>query len=123
MSAIFFGGLPRKILEMFSDGKFELVISKVIYEEYLETAEVLSERYPGLQYKTLLERLVKKAHFVVAPPFNECVCKDPDDDIYLEAAVASGATVISTGDKLLLACDGFRGIRILKPRDLLDLLN
>ena len=43
------------------------------------------------------------------------VCRDPDDDRFLEAAVNGRATVVVTGDEDLLALHPFRGIRILEP--------
>lgn len=47
-------------------------------------------------------------------------CRDPKDDKYLEAAVASEADCIVSGDPDLLALHPFRGIPILSPRDFLD---
>lgn len=41
-------------------------------------------------------------------------CRDPDDDKFLELALASGARAIVTGDEDLLVLDPWRGIRIVK---------
>lgn len=41
-------------------------------------------------------------------------CRDPDDDKFLELALASGARAIVTGDADLLVLDPWRGIRIVK---------
>lgn len=49
------------------------------------------------------------------------VCRDPKDDCTLECAVKSGASLIITGDKDLLALGEFRGIRILTARQYLEL--
>ncbi len=123
ISAIFFGGAPRKIIDFLHDGKFELILSKAIYQEYIEIAERLAFKYKKLDgHMQVLHQLGEIASFVKANHFESQVCEDPDDDIFLEAAVASGATIISSGDKLLLACDGYRGIRVMRPKDLLGLL-
>jgi putative PIN family toxin of toxin-antitoxin system len=50
------------------------------------------------------------------------VCRDPEDDVYLELAVASEAWAIATGDEDLLVLDPFRQIRILRPADYLSLV-
>jgi putative PIN family toxin of toxin-antitoxin system len=48
------------------------------------------------------------------------ICRDPKDDMVLECAESSGAEVIVTGDKDLLAVGEYEGIRILTPRAFLD---
>jgi putative PIN family toxin of toxin-antitoxin system len=45
------------------------------------------------------------------------VCRDPDDDNILAAAVSGKCDCIITGDKDLLVLKAFRGIDILSPRD------
>ncbi|WP_084696270.1 putative toxin-antitoxin system toxin component, PIN family [Salisaeta longa] len=42
--------------------------------------------------------------------------RDPDDDKFLELALAGGAEVIISGDNNLLVLDPFRGVRIARPR-------
>lgn len=49
---------------------------------------------------------VRKRHRVVAA--------DPDDDMFVDVAVAGRADVIVSGDKHLLALGGFQGIPIVK---------
>ena len=44
-------------------------------------------------------------------------CRDPDDDMFLELAVAGHATHLVTGDADLLALHPFRGIAILTAAD------
>jgi len=48
------------------------------------------------------------------------VCRDPDDDKFIACALASKSKLIVSGDKHLLKVSGFRGVRILKPRDFVD---
>lgn len=57
---------------------------------------------------------------VVEPQEQIRACRDPEDDIYLEAAVSAQANCIVSGDPDLLALHPFRGILILTPRDFLD---
>lgn len=57
---------------------------------------------------------------VVEPEEQIQACRDPKDDIYLEAAVFAQADCIVSGDPDLLALHPFRGILILTPRDFLD---
>lgn len=51
------------------------------------------------------------------------VCRDPDDDVVLATALAGRADLIVTGDNDLLALKRFGGIRILSPRQVLEILH
>lgn len=52
-----------------------------------------------------------------------CVCRDPKDDRILELAVNGNARFIVTGDKDLLILEPFRGVQIVTPLQLLELIN
>lgn len=59
------------------------------------------------------------AALVVQPRTAVADCRDPEDNIYLELALAASATVIVSSDDDLLSLDPWRGIRILSPGDYL----
>jgi uncharacterized protein len=48
------------------------------------------------------------------------VCRDPDDDNILAAAIGGNCDCIITGDKDLQVLRQYEGIDIFKPRDFLD---
>jgi predicted nucleic acid-binding protein len=48
------------------------------------------------------------------------VSDDPADDKFLAAALASHTPLIVSGDKDLLRVSGWRGIKVLTPRQFLD---
>lgn len=48
------------------------------------------------------------------------VCRDPEDDKFLELAVSGLATHIVSGDQDMLELNPFRGIPVLSPRTFLD---
>jgi putative PIN family toxin of toxin-antitoxin system len=49
------------------------------------------------------------------------VCRDPNDDMVLECAVAAGAQCVVSGDKDLLVLNPYNGIRIVSPAEFLAL--
>ena len=51
------------------------------------------------------------------------ICRDPDDDVVLAAAVAGGADRIVTGDRDLLDLGVYEGIQIVTPRQFLEWLD
>jgi uncharacterized protein len=84
------------------------VLSWPKFDRYLHPAE--RDRF--------LAALVRDAELVeVREAIREC--RDPRDDIFLEAAVAGQADRIVTGDEDLLVLHPFRGIAILRPADYL----
>lgn len=50
-------------------------------------------------------------------------CADPDDTVYVQVAVAGQASFLVSGDKHLLAMDGYEGLRIVKPTEMLRILD
>lgn len=49
------------------------------------------------------------------------ICRDPDDDKFLSLALSGKAEVIVSGDQDLLVLDPFRGVRIVKPAEFLQM--
>ncbi len=52
------------------------------------------------------------------PSLRSVECRDPDDQVFLEVAIASGADVVVTGDADLLALAGKAGVPILTPTEI-----
>ena len=48
------------------------------------------------------------------------ICRDPDDEKYLEAAVGGRAQALVSGDKDLLVLKTIHGIPVLSPRAFLS---
>ncbi len=56
-----------------------------------------------------------------APP--KAICRDKDDDWVLAAALAGRVEIIVSGDNDLLTLKEFQGIKILTPRQFIELIN
>jgi putative PIN family toxin of toxin-antitoxin system len=121
ISGIFFGGLPRALLEAWVAGRFELVISPSIIDEYVRTCDRLGASHPNLQYQSILATIIGHATLLPDTPASEAITEDPDDDKFMLCAAESGAKVVS-GDKHLRDVDGWQGVSVLKPRDFLESL-
>ncbi len=68
-------------------------------------------------FSTILEILTVHSPLLDAFPLPVPVSADPDDDKFRAAAVASGASVIVSGDRHLVDVSGWRGIEVLTPRE------
>lgn len=55
--------------------------------------------------------------FVPKYHYKPIVLEDPDDDIYLIAAIEGHASVVVSGDKHLLKLGAYKGIKILSPKE------
>jgi len=119
ISALNFGGLPLRVLNLAVAGEIEIVISEPIIAEVLR---VLSNKFAWPQARLAqVEGTMRKLGEVVTPVEQlQVLVSDPDDDRILEAAVAGKCQAIVTGEKALLRLRNFRGIAILTARELLQ---
>ena len=121
VSGLFFGGVPGKILSAWHAGRITVVLSAPILAEYREVGAELSARYGDLDFESFAALLVMNSEVVDSPEhMPEAICSDPADDKFLACAAASGARVIISGDRHLLAVSGWHGIEVLRPRAFVD---
>jgi putative PIN family toxin of toxin-antitoxin system len=116
----FFGGNPRRIIDLWKNGEILLCLSPEIVEEYVEVLQRFS--LPEGEIKELLKLFAKGYHvvFTHTTPNLNIVADNPDDDKFIECAVALEADFIVSGDKDLLSVKKYMGIRILSPRGFLE---
>jgi putative PIN family toxin of toxin-antitoxin system len=113
----FFGGNPRRIIDLWKTEKITLCLSKDILDEYIEVLQRI-----GLQDEDELGELLSlfKRGFnmllTTKTPKVKVVKDDPDDDKFIECAMALKAEVIVTGDKAIEAVGEYMGIKILTPQ-------
>lgn len=121
ISGIFFGGLPRKILEMWYGGLFEFVISEEIYAEYIRVHNELCSKYQGVDASELIHLIFSRSKMLKPKSLIEQVCSDKDDDKFISCALSCCGIIIS-GDKALLSCDGYQKLKVYTPRQFLDFI-
>jgi uncharacterized protein len=122
VSALVFGGLPRRVFEMVEAGRCEFYYSGEIESE---TRRVLHDKF-GWDESRLdryLPVLWKLGERVTPQHRVNAVKDDPDDNRILECAVAAGADMIVSGDAHLLKLNAYEGIAILTPREFLSSLS
>ena len=110
------------VLKAWHSGEFELVVSEAVVSEYREIAERMKEKFPAVDPEAWLSYIESRATMVSAAPLASQVCEDADDDVFLACAVAANAKIVCSGDRHLLACDGWNDIEVLTPRMFCNLL-
>lgn len=120
-------GPPGQVVERFlRETPFELVLSPAIIDEILETlADPKVRRYirAGIDAPIWFEAIIVLADLVAGAYEVHGVSRDPDDDKYLAAAGEGGAAFVVTGDPDLLDVAEHDGVRIVSPRQFLDVLD
>ena len=117
----FFGGNPRKIIDLWNSGKVTLCLSKPIIDEYIEVLRRLELQ----NEKELDELLGLFAHgfnvlFTLKTPELHIVEEDPDDNMFIECAVVLKAEFVISGYKALKAIQEYMNIKIVSPREFLS---
>jgi putative PIN family toxin of toxin-antitoxin system len=120
VSAIFYSGLPSKILSAWLEDRFDLVVSEEILGEYDRTARRFGQKFPNVDLALVLDRIVLHGLLVVPARLPDDACTDPDDIKFLECAVAAGAVCVVSGDRALLRASGYRGVEVVTARRFLE---
>lgn len=114
----FFGGNPKKIVDLWKEGKVVICLSGPIIDEYIAVLKRLGlEGEPEL--KELVDFLAEGFNLIFAAktPSLNIVPDDPDDNKFIECAVALDAEVIVSGDKNLLRLKNYLNIKIMSPAE------
>jgi putative PIN family toxin of toxin-antitoxin system len=119
VSGIFFSGPPAEILRAWSRGKFRLVSSPAILDEYKRASAELAEKFSGINVQRILDLIVVHSEVCSPAPMPERVCEDPHDDMFIAAAIDSRTKIIVSGDKHLLKVSGYQGVSVITPRQFL----
>ena len=116
----FFGGHPRRIIDLWKTGGITLCLTNSILDEYLSVLKRMGLAGAG-ELDDLLYLFRSGSHclFTAKTPTLK-ISVDPDDDKFLEAAVALSSECIVSGDRDLLVLEEYLGIPILKPKAFLE---
>jgi len=89
-------------------------------DEYQRVGKELGKQFPQIDIDPFMELLMIEGHLIDPPILSNSICSDPDDEKFIECAVASQTKIIISGDKLLLNLSGHKNIEIIKPRLFLE---
>ena len=120
------GRAPSGILDAWLAGRFTLVTSLYLVEEL---AHVLT--YPRIakrlrldeeELATILDALLSKAEVTPGQLRLPGVTRDPKDDAVVACAKEGAADCILSGDQDLLVLGEYEGIRVVTPRQFVEIL-
>ena len=115
VSAVYFGGYPGKIVEAVIDGSLDSFASEEVIEEYHMIVEGFRERKAGHFNRELFLSYMDIVKTIEPEEVIE-ICRDPDDNKFLECASAAKAMYIVSGDKDLLVLTRYKDIEIITAK-------
>lgn len=96
----------KEIEEVFKRSKFRELIIK-----------------SGLTVDEIMQKIISLSNIVFGKKLNINVCRDIDDNKFLECAKLARADIIVSGNNDLLIIREFEGIKILNTKEVLKILN
>ena len=103
--------------------KFILSDAKIFTTQDIldETAEVLERdfKYSKSEAKNIIEKILLFADLIEPKQKVDVIKDDPDDNKVIECAIESSSNYIVTYDKHLLKLKEYKGIKIVKPEEIL----
>lgn len=118
-SAIVFGGKPLQIINLLMQQKIEVYASPEIISEYEEIIDELMQKYPGRSPKMSLTWILANMNLIQTTSDIQ-ICRDPDDNKFLNCAIDAACLYITTGDKDLLTLHNYNGIKICTVSEFLS---
>ena len=125
VSAAFWDGDSNKIIEKAEKKEIELVTSREILEEfsnvlsYKDIQEKIRDKH--LEMKRTVEKIASISTIIKPQKNFNAVKDDPDDNKFLDCAIAGKADFIITNDNHLLKLKEFEGIKVVAPGEFLKL--
>ena len=120
-SAIFFGGKPKKIIELLMVDQIEVFATREIIEEYLDTVDYLCGKYPVKNPQIALGQIAAKCR-IVKNHSKINVCRVPEDNKFIECAIDSYCYYVVSGDKDLLTIKEYEGVQIVTVSEFLEIM-
>ena len=125
-AALITDGAPAKIIDAWEKGKFWLIVSDSIIEEIRKVFfyDRIRKRCPKTdeQINQFIDNVQSSGIETPGLLKLKVIEKDPTDDKYIIAAIESQADYIVSGDQHLLELKEYEGIKIVTPREFVEIL-
>lgn len=126
LSGLLWHGNEEKLLKEIDRGRVQMYLSEEIFDEVTNVLrrkklqDILSKA--NLSEDELIEQITRKGNFIKPKTKINVITEDSEDNKILECAVEAKAKYIVSGDKHLLKLKKFKGIKIVKSKEILEIL-
>jgi putative PIN family toxin of toxin-antitoxin system len=122
ISAIFFKGKPREVIQSALKGYIRFYITEEILSEIKNVLHRDKFNLKPQFIENVISEIISIAEWVEPSEHFHVIENDPDDDIIFDCAFASKPEYIVSGDKHLLVINKWKNIEIIKPEKLLEII-
>jgi len=117
------GSVADRIIRAYIKGEFTLIIS---FEIVVELFKVLSRPKFNLNSEKIIEFIqlleIKAEKISLSSEEAEIIPEDREDEKFIRCALAGKAAYVVSGDNHLLKLKQYKGIKILTPRQFIEIL-
>lgn len=125
ISGTFWAGASSKIIRLVETGKIKLILSAAIvaeYEEILDSDEIREKVGHHEERMRAIHKVLQLGTLIETTEHIYVIQDDPDDDKFIEAAVAGNAQFIISQDKHLLNLKAYKNIKVIEPEEFLTII-
>lgn len=122
ISAIIRNGKPRKLFQLGIDGKYKILTSKEILNEFEGVIHRPKFKMTKDEVIVIVSTLVDSSEKIPLKSNFKVIESDPDDDIIINTAYDGKADYIVSGDPDLKSLKNFKGIKIVSVDEMLKIL-
>jgi putative PIN family toxin of toxin-antitoxin system len=123
VSGFGWNGKPEEVLKLIKDRQIVNYSSAEIFEEIRRVVSYPKLRFPEPLQITILEFVLFYSEFVAPQKRFFTVTEDPDDNKFLECAIEAKVDYIISGDPHLLDMKKSKTVKIVTPREFLDIIS
>ena len=116
VSALVFGGIPRRVFELVIEQGISIAASEAIFTE---VRRILHQKFPDFidDFEALLVALSANLRVVSLGEITVQASRDPDDNAVIETALKGHASFVISGDKDLLVLKEYLSVSFLTPTE------
>jgi len=122
VSAIFWEGNESKVIGLAGKGKIKLLTSVALLSELGKVLKNKKFRLDERAVENHVQHILTLSELISPRCRLDAVHEDPTDNRVLECALEGKAEYIVSGDKHLLRMKKFRGIKIVRAKEFLEVL-
>ena len=112
ISGTFFKGNPRRIVEATVENRFNVFATPEIIQEYNDIINEFIIRKQGNLDNNILNQFIASLNIINQKSFMQ-ICRDSDDDKFINCAIDSKSLYIVSGDNDLLVLGKYNNIDII----------
>lgn len=122
ISAVIRKGKPRKLFQLGIDGKYQILTSREIMDEFSEVLQRPKFKMTRDEIIRIVSALVESSERVQVKSNFQVVEDDPDDDVIIDITYDGKADYIVSGDPDLKVLKNFDRIKIVSVDEMLKIL-